>query len=201
MSIKSILEKYISIGDYIYLDYSQDLSNLPSEEIHQLFYQAKDLEKIIEIEEYELLSVSDKRNEESWTYLLDVFFHAIIANTDGKVFDREGLKKDLEALFPNLLKITPDRLANRIKVGYKYVFRSSNINELNEDDFINSRKFTVRSIDMAGVMSEGGFLDLSDTLLKCKFFDKKGNLVSITDLKNDLMSRWDKTTNKQSQTP
>lgn len=190
MSNKSILEKYISTGDYIYLDFSKDLSKLPEKESNELFCQATELEKITEIHEYDILSISDLKQEKSWHYLLDVYFHSIIADVNGQIFDREGLRKDLEALFPNLFKITPDRITERIQKGYTYLFSPNGVEDFKEVDVAKKHKHTVEVIDMGGVASKGGFLDLQDTLTKCLFFDEEGKLVDISDLKEDLENRW-----------
>lgn len=194
MTIKPILEKYITVGDYMYSDYSKDFSKLSKEECNDIFCNAPVVEQITEIQDYDVLSISLNGKEgeptHSWTYLLDIIFHSIVVDTNGEIFNREGLKAELQALHPNLFKITPDRIAERIQKGYKYLFSPSGVDAFKEVDVAKKHKHTVEAIDMGGVVSKGGFLDLHDTLTKCLFFNEEGKRVDISDLKEDLENRW-----------
>lgn len=193
MSLKNVLEKYISVGDRLYMYYLDVASTLSPEEVKKattLFSV-----KVAEFDDYAIITFNEKNGEENDYSIFEIIFHSIIYNDKGEVFNREALKKDIEEIYPNAFLLTPQRIKERIKEGYGYKFFPMGVDKVSQEvlnETVDSKKlFTVKQIDFEGLVSDGGFLDLADTILDCLYFNFEGNLVDTSDLREDLLKRWE----------
>lgn len=185
------MEKHISVGDRLVNYFDSNVSQLSSEEIQQIIKNTPSFEIVTEIFDYDIKTLNKEDEVEyNYYYSIDLVFHAIVLNDKGELMDREELKKDLLALYPNLLLISPERLSERIKKGYSYKFYPMGIPSEVEQKNLSDKKSVVKQIDMGGVVSQHGFLDLSDTIMSCVYYDFEDNLVDTSDLKEDLQKRW-----------
>ena len=121
---------------------------------------------------------------------LDLIIYHTIFMKNNEVIDMSALRKEFEELYPNHNKFNIKVINEFIKKGYQYIFYPYPIQEINLENIDKNKMFTVTHIDIDGICSEGGFLDMEDTLFKCIFFDFEGNKVDLTPLQNLYKNRW-----------
>ncbi|MNW11818.1 hypothetical protein D3C71_2093550 [compost metagenome] len=65
------------------------------------------------------------------------------------------------------------------------------IEHITEEDKQNQKRYTILNKNLThGVSSRSGFLDISDTLFDCVFFDNEGKEVDIQPLRDLFLNRW-----------
>lgn len=190
--MKEIIERYISIGDNVYACFDKGVSQLSAKERTEILEGS--MERVVKISENRLHTFNDSSGFRSDYSLREVVFHLLIQNSKGEDYDCQGFKNEVECRYPNMFRITPERLTERVREGETYVFYPSGVHILSGkvlEQVCKQKKYKVTEFGIGGLVGQGGYLDLEDALLCCLYFNKDGELIETEDLRNDFFNMWE----------
>ena len=178
------ISQYIDANMSVCFYYEDMVQNLTNEKIEEII-RRNTIYRIKEVGEHYL--IYDKYYVD-----LDMIIYHTIFIKDNKPVDISLLRKEFKERYPNHDKFNSRIINEYIKKGYKYIFNPHLSEEIELKNIDKEEMFAVSHIDIGGVCSNGGFLDIEDTLFKCIFFDMDGNKIDISHLQNLYMNRWKK---------